>query len=130
VQTTLLKTCARWDRVRAADDPVAYVHRVMINAQLSWRRRLSSGERPVETVPDRGSEDPQAGQAVGEDVRRALARLSPRVRTAIVLRYFADHSEAETARLMGCSVSNHVRKGLAALRTVLTADEEHSGRSR
>ncbi|NEM08423.1 SigE family RNA polymerase sigma factor [Geodermatophilus normandii] len=133
VQTTLLKTYARWDRVRRADDPPAYVHRVMISTQLSRRRRLSSGERPVDAVPDRGGADPQAGQAVGEDVRRALARLSPRVRTTIVLRYFADHGEAETARLMGCSVStvgNHVRTGLAALRTVLTADEQHTGRLR
>ncbi|MGY1716020.1 SigE family RNA polymerase sigma factor [Geodermatophilus sp. SYSU D01106] len=127
VQVALLRSYARWARVRAADDPLAYVHRVMVHAHLSWRRRLSSTERPVDTVPDAGGGDPQAGHAVTEDVRCALRRLSPRVRTALVLRYFADHSEVETARLMGCSVStvgNHVRKGLAVLRTVLAAGEE------
>jgi DNA-directed RNA polymerase specialized sigma24 family protein len=44
------------------------------------------------------------------------------VRTAVVLRYFDDLSEAETARVMGCSrstVNNHVTRGLAALRTLL-----------
>ena len=55
-------------------------------------------------------------------MRRALLRLSPRVRTAVVLRYFDDLSEAETAELMGCSrstVNNHVTRGLAALRGLL-----------
>ncbi len=127
VQVALLKSYGRWDRVQRADDPLAYVHRVMVNAHLSWRRRLSSGERPVAVVPDRPGRDPHAGQALDEDVRRALRGLSPRVRTALVLRYFADHSEAETARLMGCSVStvgNHVRRGLAVLRGVLTPESE------
>ena len=56
-------------------------------------------------------------------MRQALLRLSPRVRTAVVLRYFEDLSEAETAQLMGCSrstVNNHVTRGLAALRALLT----------
>jgi RNA polymerase sigma factor (sigma-70 family) len=48
--------------------------------------------------------------------------LSPRVRAAVVLRYFEDLDQAETARRMGCSVktvNNHVTRGLAALRVSL-----------
>jgi RNA polymerase sigma factor (sigma-70 family) len=66
-------------------------------------------------------------------MRRVLLQLSPRVRTAVVLRYFDDLSEAETAQLMGCSrstVNNHVSRGLAALRALLATDvEPTSGRT-
>ena len=81
-----------------------------------------STDQVVETLPDRGSGDHQSANAETDEVRRALLQLSPRVRTAVVLRYFDDLSEAETARLMGCSpstVGNHVTKGLAALRGLL-----------
>jgi RNA polymerase sigma-70 factor (sigma-E family) len=125
VQVTLVKAYGRWARIRRADDPRAYVHRMLVNTHLSWRRRLSSTERPVEVVPDRAGEDPQAAHAQTADLRRALARLSPRVRAAVVLRYLADHTEAETAALMGCSVSTvgkHVATGLAALRTTIAGE--------
>ena len=47
VQTALTKAYAAWSRVRRADDPVAYVHGVLLNAFLSDRRRRSSAELPV-----------------------------------------------------------------------------------
>ena len=65
----------------------------------------------------------RSAHAEGDEMRRALMTLSPRVRTAVVLRYFDDLSEADTATLMGCSrstVNNHVTRGLAVLRAVLT----------
>ncbi|MGY1840868.1 MULTISPECIES: SigE family RNA polymerase sigma factor [unclassified Modestobacter] len=127
VQTTLAKAYGAWPKVRRADEPVAYVRRIMVNAHLSWRRRLSSTEQVMETLPDRGGGDHQAAHAEGDVVRRALLQLSPRVRTAVVLRYFDDLSEADTARLMGCSVStvgNHVTRGLAALRLLLADDPD------
>jgi RNA polymerase sigma factor (sigma-70 family) len=66
-------------------------------------------------------------------MRSALLRLSPRVRTAVVLRYFEDLSEADTAQLMGCSrstVNNHVTRGLADLRVALAPEiEPTSGRT-
>ena len=122
LQTALAKTYGSWGRVRAADHPAAYVRRLMVNAHLSWLRRLTNTERPLERFPDAGTGDHQAGHAETDEMRRALLRLSPRVRTAVVLRYFEDLTEAETARLMGCSrstVNNHVTRGLAALRGLL-----------
>ena len=125
VQTTLAKAYGSWSRVRRADEPLAYVRRIMVNSHLSWRRRLLSTEQVIEAVPDRGVGDSQAAYAESDALRQVLLELSPRVRTAVVLRYFEDLSEAETARVMGCStstVNNHVTKGLAALRARLTPE--------
>ena len=125
VQTTLAKAYGSWSKVRRADEPVAYVRRIMVNTHLSVLRRFMSGEQVVELVPDRGTDDAQTAHADSHEMRRALLQLSPRVRTAVVLRYFEDLSEAETARVMGCStstVNNHVSKGLAALRALLAPE--------
>lgn len=122
LQTALAKAYGSWGTVRRADHPVAYVRRLMINAHLSWLRRLTNSERVLETFPDVGGGDMQSAHADSDELRRALLRLSPRVRTAIALRYVEDLSEAETAALMGCSrstVNNHVSRGLAALRGLL-----------
>ncbi|MGY1774266.1 SigE family RNA polymerase sigma factor [Geodermatophilus sp. SYSU D00804] len=123
LQTALARTYARWARVRETDDPTAYVRRVVVNSHLSWRRLLSSGEQVVESLPDRSDgRDLQAAYAQTDELRAALLHLSPRVRTAVVLRYYEDLSEADTARLMRCStstVNNHVTRGLAVLRTLL-----------
>jgi RNA polymerase sigma-70 factor (sigma-E family) len=131
VQTALARAYGSWSKVRAAEDGGAYVRRIMVNAHLSWRRRLMSTEQVVETLPDRGGGDHQDAHADGDEVRRALLQLSPRMRTAVVLRYLDDLSEAETARLMGCStstVNNHVTRGLAALRALLTPETETAAR--
>ena len=124
LQTALAKAYGSWAKVRAADHPVAYVRRLMVNAHLSWVRRLTHTERPLERFPDSGSGDHQSAHADTDEMRRALLRLSPRVRTAVVLRYFEDLSEADTAALMGCSrstVNNHVSRGLAVLRGLLAS---------
>jgi RNA polymerase sigma-70 factor (sigma-E family) len=125
VQTALARAYAQWAKVERADAPVAYVRRLLVNSHLSWRRLLSNTERVIETVPDRSDGvDLQAAHAAADEMRTALLQLSPRVRTAVVLRYFDDLSEAETARLMGCStstVNKHVGTGLRTLRTLLGA---------
>jgi RNA polymerase sigma-70 factor (sigma-E family) len=122
VQTALAKAYGSWAKVQQADHPVAYVRRLMINTHLSWVRRLTNTERPLERFPDAGTGDHQTAHAESDEMRRALLRLSPRVRTAVVLRFFEDLSEADTAALMGCSrstVNNHVTRGLSALRALL-----------
>ena len=132
-QTALARTYAHWGKVRRADDPVAYVRRLLVNSHLSWLRLLTNTEQVVESVPDRGDGgDLQAAHADADELRAALRELSPRVRTAVVLRYFDDLSEAETARVMGCSpstVNNHVGRGLAVLRGLL-ADRDAAATTR
>ena len=51
-QGALARAYASWSRVRVAEDPVAYVHRMLINLFLSERRRRSSTERPIAVVPE------------------------------------------------------------------------------
>jgi RNA polymerase sigma factor (sigma-70 family) len=76
----------------------------------------------METLPERA--DPSAVQDDhDEDLRRALRGLPPRMRTAVVLRFYEDLSEQRTAELMGCStstVNTQTARGLERLRTSLT----------
>lgn len=124
VQTALVKAHRHWAKVQRADSPLAYVRRILVTSHISWRRRMSTSEQVIETVPDRAGDDPQARQATSDLVRTALRELSPRVRAVVVLRWFEDLTEAETARVLGCStstVSTHAARGLATLRRHLDA---------
>ncbi len=126
VQTALLKTYRHWNRVSAVDEPMAYVRRVLVTTHTSWRRRLSSTELVLEDVPDRLP--PDAGVAEPEvELRTALGGLPSKMRAVLVLRYFDDLTEIQTAEILGCSastVSTHAARGLARLRSAL-ATQEH-----
>ncbi|MQA36115.1 sigma-70 family RNA polymerase sigma factor, partial [Modestobacter roseus] len=100
--------------------PTAYVRRVLVTSHTSWRRRLSTTEQVVEQLPDRAA--PPATED-DEELRAALRALPPRMRTAVVLRYYADLSEQQTAAAMGCSastVNTQTARGLARLRELLS----------
>ena len=128
VQTALLKTYRHWARVTAKGDPTAYVRRVLVTTHTSWRRRLSSTEQVIETLPD------QAAAAVpdrDEEIAEALRELPPRMRAVVVLRFFEDRSEAQTAELLGCSVGTvktQSSRAMARLRELLTPAEREAGR--
>lgn len=116
VQTALEKSWPRWGR--RIEHPEAYVRRVMLTTYLSWRRRKWSGEVPASSVPDSGViAEPELRLSLLE----VLGRLTPRQRAVIVLRYFDDLSEAETASFLGCSVGtvkSHASRGLQELRAM------------
>lgn len=120
VQTALAKAYAAWRRVRRADDPVAYVHRVLVNAYISEGRRRSSSELPVAEPIESGSvdEDPATRLAL----LSALRELPPVDRAVVVLRYWEDRSVAQTASQLGLSqpaVKNRSHRALEALRARL-----------
>ena len=122
VQTALAKAHRHWARVQQADSPLAYVRRVLVTSHVSWRRRLMTSEQVIEVLPERPGEDPQTAHAIGDELREALRALSPRVRAVLVLRFYEDLTEAEPARVLGCSastVNTHATRGLAALRAQL-----------
>jgi RNA polymerase sigma-70 factor (sigma-E family) len=105
VQTALAATWKRWHGLDGIDAPEAYVRRVMLTTFIRWRRRKWRGEIPTETLPERpvdGDETERVDTQAA--VRTALATLPPKQRAVVVMRYFADLSEAETAHAMGCSV--------------------------
>jgi RNA polymerase sigma-70 factor (sigma-E family) len=124
VQTALVKAHRHWAKVQRADSPLAYVRRILVTSHVSWRRRMSTSEQVIETVPDRPGDDLQDRLATTDLVRAALRELSPKARAVVVLRWFEDLTEAETARVLGCStstVSTHAARGLATLRRHLDA---------
>ena len=123
VQTALIKAYRHWSRISAAGPPTAYVRRVVVTSHTSWRRRLSTTEQVVEVLPDRPDSSPGMPDP-DEELRTALRSLPPRMRTAVVLRYYADLSVQQTAEAMGCSASavdTQTSRGLARLRAALTA---------
>ncbi|MFI7439361.1 SigE family RNA polymerase sigma factor [Nonomuraea indica] len=120
VQSALTKTAARWRDLR---DPAAiegYVRRAMYHEQVSWwRRRSRAAEVSTGLPPDRAGEGHADAADLRLVMRAALARLTPRQRTMLVLRYFEDLSETEIARLLGVrvgSVRSQIYRSLDRLR--------------
>jgi RNA polymerase sigma-70 factor (sigma-E family) len=122
LQTSLAKVYRAWGRLRDHDNLDAYVRRVMVNTQTSWWRRAWKGEQPTGTLPDRPGPDATATTDDRDRLRRALLTLPARQRAVVVLRHYEDQSEAEVARLLGCSagtVKSQCARGLAKLRAAL-----------
>ena len=131
LQTALAKTYAAWGRVRRADDPVAYVHGVLIKTFLSERRRRSSTELPV---ADPGLLGGSGGTSTTSDptdrvaLMTALARLAPLDRAVVVLRFWDDRSVAQTATDLELTEAAVKNRSLRALRTLreLLAEPTHT----
>ena len=126
VQTALAKAWFAWGRIEG--NPETYVRRILVNTYSSWWRRRWNGERATEVLPEpaSGLSPTAAGQhaASGQvddrtDLWQALGRLPKRQRAVVVLRFYEDLSEAETAELMQCSVGtvkSQASRALAKLR--------------
>lgn len=105
LQTALAKTYLAWDRIREREAVDGYVRRVMVNTRTSWWRRRRVDERPTNVLPERRTERDAADDlALRDALWAALATLPKRQRAIVVLRYYEDLSEAETADLLGISV--------------------------
>ncbi len=136
VQTALAKTYVAWPRIRAGEAVESYVRRTMVTTQTSWWRRRWRGETPTEVLPeapDAGASDAARDHAERDRLWRHLALLSERQRAVVVLRYYEDLGEAETAALLGCSrgaVKSHLARALSRLRDALAAEaaDDASGR--
>ncbi|GGN77938.1 RNA polymerase sigma24 factor [Actinoplanes lobatus] len=121
VQSTLTKLYVAWPAFQRADNPDGYVRRALVNALTDERRRWwRRSERPMAEVPDRAAAE-HAGD-VSDGLRAALRELPPRMRAALVFRYFYDLDVADTADALGCSegtVKSQTARALDRLRTVL-----------
>jgi RNA polymerase sigma-70 factor (sigma-E family) len=106
-QTAFARAYASWGRVRKADNPDAYLRRIVVNANRNRFRKIRVGEVLTDAVPDQVSLTGPPGQAHDrEALVAALMQLPYGQRAAVVLRYWLDLSEAEAAALLGCSVGN------------------------
>jgi RNA polymerase sigma-70 factor (sigma-E family) len=122
VQSTLTKLYVGWPAFRRADNPDGYVRRALVNALTDERRRMwRRRERPVADLPDRAlpfGDDVQGS----ERLRQALKELPPRMRAAVVFRYFYDLGVAETADALDCAegtVKSQTARALDRLRDAL-----------
>lgn len=126
VQVTLMRVWPHWGRVSTAGSIDAYIARTMTRCYLSWRRRKWHGERPTENLPEHpGADDDYAAADRRDEIGRVLPTLPPRQRATIVLRYYDDLTEAQTADALGCTagtVKSQTSRALATLRTALTDD--------
>ncbi|MBV1848755.1 SigE family RNA polymerase sigma factor [Catellatospora tritici] len=128
VQSVLLKAYQRWNRL---DEPMPYLRRALVNQRISLWRRIGSRELLTGNLPERGRSDGSQAFAERDELLAALATLPVRMRAVLVLRYWEDQSEVETARLLGCSVGSvksQASRGLDRLRTVLGHDGGASAR--
>ncbi|MFD9098332.1 SigE family RNA polymerase sigma factor [Streptomyces collinus] len=120
LQNALIKVAGRWNRI---EEPEAYVRQVLYRQQVSrWRLKWPHRELTVARTPETSTTaDLPSAAELRLVMRGALARLTARQRTVLVLRYFEDLPEADVARILGCSVGtvrSTTHRSLARLRTL------------
>ncbi|MFD9195413.1 SigE family RNA polymerase sigma factor [Streptomyces phaeochromogenes] len=123
LQSALIKAAGRWQRI---DEPEAYVRQILYRQQVSrwrlkWRRRELTVAEPPEGTGGTATADASSAADLRIVMRGALARLTARQRTVLVLRYFEDLPEADVARILGCSVGtvrSTTHRSLAKLRAL------------
>ena len=118
VSDVLGRAFERWQTIAGLDQPHAYVRRMVVNDYLSWRRRLTRTS-PHADLPEGSAADGTAEHAERDAMIARLAQLPRRQRAAVVLRYYADLSDAEIAAELGCAestVRSQIHRALTALR--------------
>ena len=119
VQTALAKLYLAWDRVEDRGSLDGYVRRVIVNENNSlWRRPFKRREHATDQLPERAAPTSPGGR---DDALWELVQTLPKKqRAAVVLRYYEELSEAETAEVLGVSVGtvkSQTSRALAALRS-------------
>lgn len=135
VQECLFKVARRWSRVGRMEQPVAYARRVLVSLATDGAERRARRRAELSDLSTTAVE--AACGAAGESVElallgtravliAALGELAPRQRAVLVLRYFLDLSESDTAQALGCSVGtvkSTTAKALSRLRASLEPQE-------
>jgi RNA polymerase sigma-70 factor (sigma-E family) len=127
VQTTLTKLYLAWGRIADRQHVDAYARRALVNEHRSTWRHASRRPEVLSEAPPETGHQPAQYDGEREAVWRFVQGLPPRQRAVIVLRYYEDLSEAETADLLGIStgtVKSQASRALASLRNRVPANEE------
>ena len=130
VQDTLVRLYPKWDRVVAADVPLAYVRRSLVNAFINRKRRPANQEIVLDELPERGhGQDLAVGVGDRDLVWRLLRTLPDRQRAALVLRYFHDLPDDEIAATLDCrpgTVRSLISRGTATLKELAVGGEQRA----
>jgi RNA polymerase sigma-70 factor (sigma-E family) len=121
LQVAYERAYRHWARISRRADPERYVRQILVNASVDrWRRLRRRPEAPLTVGSDPAAAADTAAAVADRDLLlRGLAALPPRQRAVLVLRYYEDLSEAQTATMLGCSVGtvkSQAARGLARLR--------------
>lgn len=125
LQTALTKLYLAWKRLGGIEAVEPYARRVLVNTATSWRRRRWHGERPTEVLPERPGPDEHAEAVERTVLWQHVRSLPTRQRAVLVLRFYEDLSEAQTAELLDISpgtVKSQTSRALATLRKQLGTD--------
>lgn len=131
VSEAFAKVYVRWRR-GSVRDVGGYLRRAVVNEANSKLRRRYLERRVGEgrSGDDRGVRLVDEDAADRDEVWQGIERLPARQRAAVVLRYYEDLSEAETAEVLGCSVGtvkSQTSRGLARLQELLGASDPAPG---
>jgi RNA polymerase sigma-70 factor (sigma-E family) len=124
LQDTLARVAERWSAVIRAGNVEAYVRRMLYHRAVDrWRRRRARVPETLGAAPPTDRHQPDDADIIARRVvlRDALARLTPRQRAVLVLRFYEDYTEVQTADVLGCSVNtvkSQTRHALARLRSL------------
>jgi RNA polymerase sigma-70 factor (sigma-E family) len=126
-----LRCVARFTYLRMPDTFDAYLRRAIVNAHTSGLRRKRVERAWLAAEGSRASRDDTSGVALPDvagqaDLWRRMQSLPARQRAALVLRYYEDLSERDTAQILGCSVAavkSLVARGGETLRTSIESEE-------
>ncbi len=122
LQTALTKTYLAWERIEGHRALDGYVRRALVNTRTSQWRKRKVDEFACEELPEPDptpAPDPAEQQVLRYAMWRAVVRLPDRQRAMVVLRYYEDLSEAQTAEVLGVSigtVKSAVSRALGKLR--------------
>jgi RNA polymerase sigma-70 factor (sigma-E family) len=136
LQTALARLYLSWDRVHQDARMDAYVRRIMVNQHTAWwRRAWRRKELPVAELREDAASSTSSGSSTAEGTVDGVAerdalwqhvhRLPPRQRAAVVLRFYEDLTEAQTAEVLGCAVGtvkSQTSRALHTLRAALAAE--------
>lgn len=125
LQGVLERVARKWSTIH--DAPEAYVRRALANAATNRWRRRGVVEVELADVHPVSQRSPEQDVAVRDELIRGLMQLPARQRAVLVLRFFDDLSEADTARALGCSVGtvkSQASRGLARLRDLVDNDSQ------
>lgn len=134
LQMALERAWRRRRNISRDGSPEPYVRQTLVNASIDrWRglrRRAECSLESAEAIAATG--DPIGLIARRDQLIRSLGALPPRQRAVLVLRYWEDLSEVETASVLGCSVGtvkSQASRGLARLRELSELPAGAAGRA-